>query len=492
MPYEIRKYDGTVLTTIGDGLTDETATSLTLIGKNVSNFGRGQNENLLHMLENFASASPPDNFLRGQVWYKTDEYKLKFYNTADWVPVAPLHYQAAQPSASHAGYLWFNTDTQRLFINVGSGQFELVGPETVAGYGTTRLVSEKLADNLGNNHAVIRVTIGNEVIGVISTTTFNVASTASISGVPRVYRGITLKSYTTTDVQLYGRTVFANLATTSTNIDGGNTGSLPYQSAPGKTEMLGIGSINTVVFSDGTNPIWKSLDTVTSAYATTSTNIFGGAQGSIPYQTAVGRTTFVGLGQEGQVLLSGATRPIWTNLSAVPAGTAVTATNASKLLSGVDSATYLYASTASNASTIAERTDQGELYATVFRGIATSAQYADLAENYLADSEYEVGTVMMVGGEREITASVYGKRAIGAVSGNPAYLMNSELDGGTVVALKGRVPVKIIGSVKRGDELIAADNGCAITAPLHSTNVFAVALESNDDVGVKLIEAVIL
>jgi predicted solute-binding protein len=71
-------------------------------------------------------------------------------------------------------------------------------------------------------------------------------------------------------------------------------------------------------------------------------------------------------------------------------------------------------------------------------------------------------------------------------------MMNRDLEGGTYIALKGRVPVKIIGSVKKGDNLIAANDGCASVAVHHSSEVFAVALESNSDTSVKLVEAVIL
>jgi hypothetical protein len=128
----------------------------------------------------------------------------------------------------------------------------------------------------------------------------------------------------------------------------------------------------------------------------------------------------------------------------------------------------------------------------VYKRQATSAQFADLAEKYLADSEYEPGTVVVIGGEKEVTASTWGKRAIGAVSTNPAFMMNKDLEGGTYIALKGRVPVKVIGRIKKGDELIAANDGCAILAVPHASGVFAVALESNDDSGVKLVECIIL
>lgn len=135
---------------------------------------------------------------------------------------------------------------------------------------------------------------------------------------------------------------------------------------------------------------------------------------------------------------------------------------------------------------------QNRLTATYFDGTATRARYADLAEKYLADAEYEVGTVVSVGGEKEITACTWGDRAIGVVSKAPAYLMNSELEGGTPVALKGRVPVKVIGAVRKGQRLIASNNGVAVAGVPHSGDVFAMALESNNDIGIKLIEAVIL
>ena len=130
-------------------------------------------------------------------------------------------------------------------------------------------------------------------------------------------------------------------------------------------------------------------------------------------------------------------------------------------------------------------------WATIY-GKAVQAQYADLAEKYLADQEYPVGTVVAVGGDAEVTACSFGDLAIGVVSANPAYMMNSELAGGTYIALKGRVPVSVTGAVRKGQRLIAADNGCAVVGVAHSNTVFAVALETNADSGVKLVEAVIL
>jgi hypothetical protein len=165
-----------------------------------------------------------------------------------------------------------------------------------------------------------------------------------------------------------------------------------------------------------------------------------------------------------------------------------TADKADQLLVG---ATYRSSATTATANTIAARDASGDIYASLFQGTATAARYADLAEKYLADQEYEVGTVVVVGGAAEVTASSYGELAIGVVSANPAFMMNKDLEGGTYIALKGRVPVKVNGTVKKGDRLVAGDLGHAQVAA-DRLDVFAVALESSEDTGIKLIEAVVL
>ena len=96
---------------------------------------------------------------------------------------------------------------------------------------------------------------------------------------------------------------------------------------------------------------------------------------------------------------------------------------------------------------------------------ATSAQYADLAECYLADANYEPGTVVIFGGDHEVTISTSSgdPTVAGVVSTRPAYQMNSGLQGEHVVsvALTGRVPCKVIGPVTKGAMMISADNGYA-------------------------------
>jgi hypothetical protein len=99
---------------------------------------------------------------------------------------------------------------------------------------------------------------------------------------------------------------------------------------------------------------------------------------------------------------------------------------------------------------------------------ATSAQYADLAEMYVADQIIEPGTVVCFGGDHEVTvcAQSGSKRVAGVVSTNPSYIMNAGLQGEHVVAvaLTGRVPTRVTGVVRKGDMMISAGDGKACAA----------------------------
>lgn len=130
--------------------------------------------------------------------------------------------------------------------------------------------------------------------------------------------------------------------------------------------------------------------------------------------------------------------------------------------------------------------------APLFVGTATSARYADLAEKYLADAEYPVGTLLIVGGEKEVTQSIPDKRPIGVVSANPAYMMNSELEGGTYVALKGRVPIRVFGYVNKGYPLIASHIPGVAKQGKWTDNYFAIALVASESFVENVIEGVII
>ena len=134
-----------------------------------------------------------------------------------------------------------------------------------------------------------------------------------------------------------------------------------------------------------------------------------------------------------------------------------------------------------------------------FYGVSTQARYADLAENYQADSNYEPGTVLVFGGENEVTISTasHDTAVAGVVSTNPAHLMNGALDGQNVVplALQGRVPCLVRGPVNKGTVVVASSQaGVAEALDIEHYQpgcVIGKSLETISDDSIKLIEVVV-
>jgi hypothetical protein len=122
--------------------------------------------------------------------------------------------------------------------------------------------------------------------------------------------------------------------------------------------------------------------------------------------------------------------------------------------------------------------------------LSVNANYADLAEKYVADAAYAPGTVLMFGGDKEVTQCVHDmcSRVAGVVSTNPAYLMNSGLEGEYTVelALTGRVPTKVRGPILKGDLIVSAGDGHARAEGIPQVGtVIGKALEDFDgDAGV--------
>ena len=126
-----------------------------------------------------------------------------------------------------------------------------------------------------------------------------------------------------------------------------------------------------------------------------------------------------------------------------------------------------------------------------FIGTATSAEYADLAEKYSTEEELTPGTVVCVGSneDAEVEASSLGSIAIGVVSTDPAFKMNSKAEG-QYIALKGRVPVRITGAVRKGQAVYVHNNGCASTV-INGGSIVGIALETNSVEEEKLVECVL-
>ena len=207
MAYEIIKSDGTLLLELGVGLIDKTSSSLTFVGKNFSNFGEIQNNNFLHLTENFAALTEPPNKLTGQLWFDTSLSVLKVYNSQNWQSLAIV--STSSSVATSIGNLWFDNTNKQLWINDGT-TFDLVGPEAVPGYGKTKIVSTKIKDTpAGDYHPVLECFIDDEIVSIISKDSFDVNVSESLTGFSSVHRGITFKNGSSSDTKLYGWSEFA-------------------------------------------------------------------------------------------------------------------------------------------------------------------------------------------------------------------------------------------------------------------------------------------
>ena len=159
-----------------------------------------------------------------------------------------------------------------------------------------------------------------------------------------------------------------------------------------------------------------------------------------------------------------------------------------------DAGTFTSTNTASKA---VVRDGSGNFAAGTITATATQAQYADLAEKYEADADYEPGTVLVIGGNAEVTVTeeAGSYKVVGVVSTDPAYLMNSQANG-VAVALRGRVPCKVVGNVNKGDVLVTSDipGYAMVGAMAHSLSPLQIvgrALESKTDAQPGIIEIIV-
>jgi hypothetical protein len=502
MPYAINKYNGTLIATVADGTIDNT-TDLKIIGKNYAGYGEVQNENLLFLLENFANNNPPPRPISGQIWFDSANSKLKFYDGSKFRTTGGAEVSTTAPVGLTVGDFWWDVNNKQLRGWDGAN-FVLIGPAGVPGANTTQMESISLLDTTGTSHAVIRAqSNGNTIFVVNSDQGTNADGSWSLQtpfdGFTKIYQGVTL-AYSNDDSRPGETTTGHRFHGTSTDSErlGGKTAS--EYLLRDQTQFTGAVNFADIGYTIGAVPKLKVFNSGTTP---TIQNV---ANDTIQFQTTVSgvtRTplTLVGLNvTPGGDNVSDLGTPLLRFKNVYGVSFVGTATRAETLQVGAD---FRTASSTSGAGTVVVRTNvdetingvnilAGAIKGTYFVGTATSANYADLAEKYLADSEYEIGTVVTIGGEKEVTASKLGDRAIGAVSGSPAYMMNSELEGGTYIALKGRVPVKVTGSVIKGQRLVAGPNGTAQSAMGNTADVFAIALESNNNTGVKLVECLVL
>jgi len=165
-----------------------------------------------------------------------------------------------------------------------------------------------------------------------------------------------------------------------------------------------------------------------------------------------------------------------------------------------EGATFTVSSNATSSntgSTIVARDGSGNFSAGVITATATAARYADLAEKYTSDENYDPGTVLELGGIAEVTQTrrPTSLAIAGIVSTDPAYLMNSDSEG-ISVALIGRVPCKVTGKINKGDILVSSDipGHAKAHREIHNPpagSMIGKAIEAKDNDGPGVIEVLV-
>ena len=490
MAYTIDRYSGVTLTTVEDGTVDQT-TDIKLVGKNYAGYGEIQNENFLHLLENFSGTSQPPKAISGQIWFDQTASKLKFYDGSRFRTTGGAEVSATQPAGLATGDLWWDSTNQQLYAYSGSG-YVLIGPQG-AGATVTQMKSATIRDTTNTNRLVIKAIVNDEVIFIISAVSFTIDSTDpsnAVTGFDVIKKGLTLRNTMNATGGVTSTTDYY-WGTASNSLKLGGYSASDFA-------LAGSGAFNSLVtFADAGIAIGDSSDLkiyVENDNQGVIQNEVGqmikfkvdDAQGTVHEPVRLEAT---GLNPSANLQYNLGTSTLQYN-SVFASSFNGTATKAATLQVGTN---FRSGSTAATNNTVAVRDGSGNLVANLFTGTATQAQYADLAEKYTTDQEHPVGTIMTIPtlrdgdmGDAEMIACDLDGIPTGVISDKPAYLMNAEAEG-QAVALKGKVPVRVTGPVFKGDPIYSNIDGVG-SQIIQDGKMIGIALETNEDEEEKLVE----
>lgn len=474
MAYTVTTTAGAEIATVQDGTVNTTATSITLIGKNYAGYGIFLNENYVQHLENFSNSTPPNAPLTGQLWYDNVNDILKVYNsdTNQWKPISSSITSSTAPSAavSVTGDIWWDTTNAQLKVWSGSAWIT-IGPSYTSTAGTSGAVVETILDSSSASHVVVKFYISNSAIAILSKDATFTPQTA-IPGFSTIIPGLNLISQATlTGAQFTG-------ATTGASTLGGYTAAQfllkdTPQTTTGALTLSGGATIGSDLVLDA------SSGSVAVVQETTNNKNIRFDVNSNGVQTAI-------------LTLAASSRAA-TLAGNVAVGSSLTVANLT-VVSGA-----ILPSSANAISIGSSVLSFANVWATTFRGQAITAQYADLAERFEADSAYPAGTVVALGGAKEITAAAeeLTEDVFGVVSTKAAFLMNGDAGNDQThpaIAVQGRVPVRVTGTVRKGDRLVSAGAGLARAATrteITAFNVIGRSLETKTTAGEGTVEAIV-
>jgi len=516
MAYKINNTFGTLLVTLADGTIDTAKTDISLFGKGYAGFGERLNENFVKILENFNNTTAPNNKQQGQLWFDKINKQINVYTGDKWKPVGSTSNSTSAPTNAVQGDLWFDTANSQLYVYGGTA-WTLIGPTTVAGSGVTQVVTEVVQDNTGVNRSILKLVTNDTVVGVVSNLAFTPSSSETnavaltAAGFSNVAQGLQLSSTvsnakfrgTATDSDQLGGVVAASYLRSDAN-----------DSTTGHLEILNDNGLRIGAGSD--IEMTMSGDNFTIANVTQDGDIkFTVNDGGVTKSalTMHGDTGDVRI--HGNLTIDGDTVTANTSVltvedniielnrnissaSGMPNYTGLKVNRGETSLGTEQDLYWVWDETFADDGTTIHGNAGGawtafksgggdemsaptlvDIRANVVHALSTSAQYADLAERYETDTPLQVGEVVILGGEKEITRcdDEMSDHVFGVVSEAPAFLMNAEAgdnDTHPMIAMKGRVFVKIKGCGNAGDRIVSAGNGEAKVAQLDDCNHFNV------------------
>jgi hypothetical protein len=518
MSYTINKTDGTKLVVLKDGTVDISTTDLALFGKSYAGFGERLNENFVKILENFANTTAPAKKIKGQLWYDTLTNQIKVWNGNKFKPVGSSTNSSSAPVNSNLGDTWFDTNNLQLYVNNGT-DWTLIGPTTVAGSGNTAVVSDSIRDNVGVFKSVLKFVTNDLIVAMVSAEEF--IPLTAITGFATVFKGITL-STSVSQNRFRGVATSAQnllLADLTTVVPADNfvradtndsmTGTLTIFNDGGLS--VGSGADLTINVSGGEDVVFQNntlngdiLFKVNDGGVTKTVMTIDGGEGVIR-DLVVKNLTVTGT----ETIFNTTTLAVEDNFIELNLGVSGAAfmphysglkVNRGEISTAIESDLYwVWDETFADDLTTTYGNSGGawtafraqgninesaptlvDIRANIVHGRATTAQYADLAERYAADMLLEAGDVVILGGSKEITKCIkeLDSQVFGVVSESPAFLMNNDAgnnDSHPMIALQGRVRVKVQGVGKKGDRIVSSNTaGIARVAELAECTAFNV------------------
>ena len=462
MSYTITLTDGSIFATIPDG-TINTSSSMTLVGKNYAGYGQFINDDIIRLLENGSNTTAPGAPLVGQLWWDQTTDTMKAYNGTTFKVISGATASASAPTSNVAGDLWYDSVNAQLNVYSGTA-FILVGPAYTAGTGVTGAIPATITDTDAVSHVVVELYVNDSIVGIISKDASFNPQVAIPGFAANVRPGITLATAISGVNQYFQGT--ANNANTVGNIAASGF----VQTTTNQTMTGTLGILNDSGLSVGADSDFRASVTGSDVFLRNQTQ-----DGNLTLQINDGGVTTTLIQMYGA-----------NSMTAIPNSVTVnTAAGATAIVNGAGNAVGNIGSSSS-------------YFNTVFAQ-ATTALYADVAERFASDEIYEPGTVVELGGSAEITRVRHdaSDTVFGVISTRPAFTMNGgagDDDTHPPVAMTGRVPVKVIGIVNKGDRLISAGDGVARAAqPGEATsfNVIGRALSGKTTVEAGTVEAIV-